>query len=63
MNTCRQLSVDEPALVEVLYVLLDNAAKYSAAGSLISVSANSGKDREVLLIVEDEGPAAYPRAA
>ena len=50
------VNVDEPALVEVLYALLDNAAKYSSPGSLISVTASAGIGPEVLLIVEDEGP-------
>ena len=48
------VNVDEAALVEVLYVLLDNAAKYSDAGTLIRVSASAAND-EVLLSVEDEG--------
>jgi K+-sensing histidine kinase KdpD len=54
------VNVDEPALVEVLYVLLDNAAKYSSPGSLISVSATAGADHELLLIVEDQGPGIPP---
>ena len=48
------LSVDEAALVEVIYVLLDNAAKYSKPGSLIKISATIG-DKEVFLSVEDNG--------
>ena len=48
------LSVDEAALVEVFYVLLDNAAKYSAPGTLIRMSA-SVDNNEVLMSVEDEG--------
>lgn len=50
------VNVDERALVEVIYVLLDNAAKYSSAGSLITVSATNGENREVRLVVEDHGP-------
>jgi two-component system sensor histidine kinase KdpD len=50
------VKVDEPALVEVVYVLLDNAAKYSSPGSLITVEAEKGRDDEVRLAVEDEGP-------
>lgn len=54
------VNVDEPALVEVIYVLLDNAAKYSSAGSTISVSATTGKDNDVRLVVEDEGSGISP---
>jgi K+-sensing histidine kinase KdpD len=50
------VKVDEPSLVEVVYVLLDNAAKYSRTGSLITVEAKKGPDNEVHLAVEDEGP-------
>jgi K+-sensing histidine kinase KdpD len=50
------VKVDEPSLVEVIYVLLDNAAKYSSHGSLITVDVEKGSDNEVRLIVEDEGP-------
>jgi len=49
-------NVDEPGLVEVLYVLLDNAAKYSPRGSLIKIGAVKGDNDDVRLIVEDEGP-------
>jgi K+-sensing histidine kinase KdpD len=49
------VNVDEPALVEVLYVLLDNAAKYSPRGSAITVAALKGDNNDVRLIVEDEG--------
>ena len=48
------VNVDEAALVEVLYALLDNAAKYSPEGSLIRISA-SLVGNEVLLRVADEG--------
>jgi len=49
------VNVDEPALVEVLYVLLDNAAKYSSPGSVITVSASLNQAGEVILRVEDQG--------
>lgn len=51
------VNVDEPALVEALYVLVDNAAKYSEPGSTIRVSAKSkpGDDGTVQVIVEDQG--------
>ncbi len=54
------VNVDEPALVEVIYVLLDNAAKYSPPGSAIFVFATNDGDREVRLIVEDRGPGIRP---
>ena len=50
------VNVDEPALVEVVYVLVDNAAKYSAPGSVIKVAAKAGTDNMVRVIVEDQGP-------
>ena len=50
------VNVDEPALVEVVYVLVDNAAKYSAPGSVIKVAAKAGEDNTVRVIVEDQGP-------
>jgi len=45
---------DDKALGEALYNLIDNAAKYSADGSAILISA-SRSDGLVRLIVEDEG--------
>lgn len=54
-NQFPSLNVDEAALVEVIYVLLDNAAKYSPKGSIIRVAANNG-DNAVCLSVEDQGP-------
>lgn len=50
------VNVDEPALVEVVYVLVDNAAKYSAPGSTIKVAAKAGEGKTVRVIVEDDGP-------
>jgi two-component system sensor histidine kinase KdpD len=48
------VNVDEQALVEAVFVLVDNAAKYSEPGSTIKVSANS-KDDTVQVSVEDQG--------
>jgi K+-sensing histidine kinase KdpD len=48
--------VDDRAVAEVIYTLVDNAAKYSAAGTQLNVSAHSAENRMVHLIVEDEGP-------
>src|ERR1051325_4881902 len=50
------VKVDEPALVEVIYVLLDNAAKYSPSGSTIRIEATREEDTSVRLSVADEGP-------
>jgi two-component system sensor histidine kinase KdpD len=49
------LSVDEQAFVEVFYVLLDTAAKYSAPGTSIRIAASVPNDDELFLSVEDEG--------
>jgi K+-sensing histidine kinase KdpD len=48
--------VDERALAEVIYVLLENAAKYSAPHSLIKLRAQADADGMVRLAIEDEGP-------
>jgi len=57
------LSVDAPAVVEVLYILLDNASKYSPAGTRIRVRAWVGwveDDRFARIAVVDEGPGIPP---
>jgi two-component system sensor histidine kinase KdpD len=48
--------VDARAVAEVVYTLLDNAAKYSPAGSPIRVAVEAAGDGLVRLSVEDEGP-------
>jgi two-component system sensor histidine kinase KdpD len=48
--------VDERAVSEVVYTLIDNAAKYSAKGSLIRISARRAGDELIEMAVEDEGP-------
>ena len=48
--------VDERAVGEVIYTLIDNAAKYSPPETRIRVSAASGNDGTVKLVIEDEGP-------
>ncbi len=47
--------VDASLLAEVLYSLIDNAAKYSPAGSLIKIIARRAEYEMILLAVEDEG--------
>ncbi len=49
------IKVDEPAIAEVIYTLVDNAAKYSPPGSTIRVSAKPD-DGAIRLNVEDSGP-------
>jgi K+-sensing histidine kinase KdpD len=50
------LSIDAPALTEVIYILLDNASKYASTGTTITVRAAAGPERQVQLRVTDEGP-------
>lgn len=47
--------VDASLLAEVLYSLIDNAAKYSPAGSRIKISASRTEGEMILIAVEDEG--------
>lgn len=49
------VSVDERALSEVFYTLIDNAAKFSPAGTIIRISAERAGDTDVRMAVEDEG--------
>lgn len=48
--------VDAKAVAQVIYTLVDNAAKYSPAGTRIKVSAAKADGEMVRLTVEDEGP-------
>ncbi|HBB89937.1 MAG TPA: hypothetical protein DC047_20225 [Blastocatellia bacterium] len=48
--------VDERAVAEVIYVLLENAAKYSPLGSVIRLAAQPGQQDMVQLTIEDQGP-------
>jgi K+-sensing histidine kinase KdpD len=48
--------VDEPAIAEVVYILMDNAAKYSPSGTTIRVNVRPKEDSAILVSVEDEGP-------
>ncbi len=47
--------VDNRAVSEVVYSLIDNAVKYSSAGSLIRISAHPSDDDDVIMCVEDAG--------
>ena len=48
--------VDERAVAEVIYALVDNAAKYGPPAGVIRVAAKASGDEMVQLTVEDEGP-------
>ena len=48
--------VDKRAVGEVIYTLIDNAAKYSPPETRIRVSATSDNDGTMKLVIEDEGP-------
>jgi K+-sensing histidine kinase KdpD len=52
--------VDERAVSEVVYTLIDNAAKYSAKGSRISISAQRAGEDSIRMAVEDEGSGIAP---
>jgi K+-sensing histidine kinase KdpD len=49
------LRADARAIAEVIYNLLENAAKYSPAGSTITISA-AADDGSVVVSINDEGP-------
>jgi two-component system sensor histidine kinase KdpD len=51
-----ELRVDAHAISEVLYTLVENAAKYSPAGTLIHISAMQNSATSVKIQVQDEGP-------
>lgn len=48
--------VDERAVSEVVYTLVDNAAKYSPKGSTIRITARRSGDEMIEMGIEDEGP-------
>lgn len=48
--------VDDRTVAEVVYTLVDNAAKYSPKSTQINVRAKSTDERMIQLSVEDEGP-------
>lgn len=52
--------VDERAVSEVVYTLIDNAAKYSPAGSNIGVIAERAGEGMIQMAVEDEGEGIRP---
>ena len=54
------LAVDPAAVAEVLYILLDNASKYSPPGTTIRIAASCEDAHQVRLSVTDEGPGIPP---
>ena len=54
------IKVDEQAMAEVIYTLVDNAAKYSPAGSPIRIRTAAAPDHTLQLSVEDHGPGLPP---
>ena len=48
--------VDARAVAEVVYTLIENAIKYSPAGTRIAVEATRSSDETVQIAVEDQGP-------
>lgn len=48
--------VDERAVSEVIYTLIENAAKYSPEGTTIRIIADRSGEDSIRMAVEDEGP-------
>lgn len=55
-NELPVVRVDERAVSEVMYTLIDNAAKYSPAGGRIRIIAEHAGEGLIRMAVEDEGP-------
>lgn len=55
-----EVAVDAAAMAEVIYMLLDNASKYTPAGSTITVMASREDDHTVRIAVADQGPGVPP---
>lgn len=54
-NDLPLIRVDEKALAEVIYTLVDNAAKYSPEDSQIEISAKKIENEMIEIVVGDEG--------
>jgi two-component system sensor histidine kinase KdpD len=52
--------VDSRSISEVVYTLVDNAAKYSAPGTGITITASVGSAQEIEIGVRDNGPGIAP---
>ena len=55
-NELPSVKVDDHAIAEVVYTLVDNAAKYSPPNGHIRISAAPKNGKAILLSVADEGP-------
>jgi two-component system sensor histidine kinase KdpD len=55
-NELPGVRVDERAVSEVVYTLVENAAKYSPKGSTIRITACRAGDELIEMGIEDEGP-------
>ena len=55
-NDLPGVRVDERAVSEVVYTLVENAAKYSPDGSRIRITAQRAGNDMIQMAVEDEGP-------
>ncbi len=55
-NSLPVVLVDARAVSEVIYTLVDNAAKYSPAGTLIHIAASRAEDEMIRASVDDRGP-------
>jgi two-component system sensor histidine kinase KdpD len=53
--------VDAQAMAEVVYTLIDNAAKYSPEGTIIRISAEQEGEQTVRFIVADHGEGIPPQ--
>jgi two-component system sensor histidine kinase KdpD len=54
------VEVDWPSAVEALYMVLDNAAKYSPPGTVIEMTATRYDEHHVRVTITDEGPGIPP---
>jgi len=54
------MQVDPRLISQVLYTLIENAAKYSGAGTMIGVSARRNGNSAVDFAVTDDGPGIAP---
>ncbi len=55
-----ELNVDAASMAEVIFTLVDNAAKYSPIGSTIRVSAKQLNEDTIEIAVEDQGEGIKP---
>ncbi|MBA3632586.1 MAG: DUF4118 domain-containing protein [Acidobacteria bacterium] len=54
------IRVDSQAISEIIYILIDNAAKYSPVGKSIRIIASQVGETSLLVTVEDEGQGIAP---